>query len=231
MTQFTRPTRGITRLDTVSWDPAPLAADMAVFTEDDWHALEYGTKWGHIQLVAPNPDGRGSIDHPKLAECPAIREVMDSFGSRVLDVSLARLGPGGQIAEHRDISGGVPMGVGRFHVPIVTHPDVEFYVSGHKVFLGPGELWTLDTTYKHKLHNRSDVLRIHLIVDVELNDAVKAMLPKLEPQDLLHRAYFGGVVATKGLKLLVKDPRQLKRMTKKFFKLLILRESVLTTDD
>ena len=123
------------------------------------------------------------------------------------------------------------MGVGRFHVPIISHPEVRFFVSGQRLYLAPGETWNLDTTYKHKLRNGSDVTRIHLIVDVELNDAVRAMMPPTDLRDRVHQAHFAAICVGKGAKLAVKDPRALATRVRKFFKLLIFNQSVLRPED
>jgi len=202
------------------WDPVPLQADLARFDESDWNTLDYGDVWGQIPLVWPAKDGMEQ--HPLLDECHAFREVIDSFPGRIMDAVVARLGPGGWVKEHRDISGGVSMGVARFHVPVVTHEGVEFYVGGERCRMGEGEVWSLDTTYKHKLANKSDIWRVHLIVDVQMNDEVRALYPPQGWQDRLHRIYFAGVVARKGVEMGVRDPRKMLGMAKRFLALKFL---------
>jgi aspartyl/asparaginyl beta-hydroxylase (cupin superfamily) len=229
--QYTQPTRGVVRLDDMRWDTDRLQADLTRFDGDPtWESLSYGTEWQHCMLVRPTKDGTDWF-HPALEDCPAITEIFDAFPGKVMDASLARLGPGGSIGEHRDISGGVAMGVARFHVPIVTDPGVEFFVSGDKVYLGPGETWTLDTTYKHWLHNRSDVLRVHLIVDVMMTPEVAAMLPAKGPRDRLHDVHFAAICAGKGAKLAVKDPKALIERVRKMVKLKVFKQSVLLPED
>lgn len=217
--KFFRPTRGVVRLDDLSFDAEALAADVAkAEAATPWKPLGYGDRWGKIELW------RNDFRHPVLEQCPAIKHVIASLPAKVLDVELARLGPGGWVKEHRDISGGVPMGVARFHVPVVTHPNVEFSVNGKPLYLAPGETWNLDTSYRHKLNNRSDVWRVHLIVDVDLNDEIKAMLPRPDIWDAVHRAWFWVICATKGLQLVTK-PRQLWRRVIGVFHLRVLGKS------
>jgi aspartyl/asparaginyl beta-hydroxylase (cupin superfamily) len=202
------------RFDDRHWDPAALQADLVRFSAADWDKLDYGDEWAQIPLVWPVKDG--VEEHPLLAECDAFRAVLDSFPGRVMDAVAARLGPGGWIKEHRDISGGVAMGVARFHIPVVTHPDVEFYIGGVRCIMGEGEVWSLDTTYKHRLVNKSDVWRVHLIIDVQMNDAVRALYPPDEWGDKLHRAHFAAIVARKGVVMGLKDPRKMVGMARRF---------------
>lgn len=218
--RFTRPTRGGVRLDELAFDPSSLRADLERFGDDDWIFRSYGTHWSEVRLI---DKGR----HPVLDSCPAFLAVVESFPGRPIDMVLARLDPGGAIKEHRDFSGGVPMGVGRFHVPIVTSPDVEFYVSGMRVHMGAGEVWNLDTTYLHRVANNSDVRRVHLIIDVELTPDVKAMLPPTDLRDRAHDVHFAALCVQKGVGLAVSDPRALAKRVKNFVRLKFLRQSVL----
>jgi len=109
----------------------------------------------------------------------------------------------------------------------VTHEDVEFYVDGDRCRMGEGEVWSLDTTYKHKLANKSDVWRVHLIVDIKMTDDVRAMYPPDELRDKLHRAYFAAIVARKGVQMGLKDPRKMAGMAKRFVALKFLGRSSL----
>ncbi len=215
--RWTRPSRGGVRFDDRSWGADELQADLVRFGDDEWQSLDNGGDWGQIPLVWPSKEG--TEVHPAMSDCPAFRAVLDSFPGRVMDAVIARLGPGGWVKEHRDISGGVAMGVARFHVPVVTHEDVEFYVDGKRCRMAEGELWSLDTTYLHKLKNASDIWRVHLIVDIEMNDAVRSMYPPEDWQDKVHRLHFAGIVAAKGVKMGLRDPRKMVGMARRFFAL------------
>jgi hypothetical protein len=159
--------------------------------------------------------------------CTEVAKVVEAFPSRVLDMIFARIESGGRVKEHRDFSGGTPMGVGRFHIPVITHEDVEFWVNGARVVMREGEVWNLDTTYPHRVANESAITRVHLIIDVELNAAVKAMLPPPDLRDRLHDLHFAGLCVTKGAQLALRDPRALRKRVTNFVKLKFLRRSVL----
>jgi len=226
----TRPVRGVTRLNDLKWDTALLQADLAQFEDSDWDAVHYGEEWKQIMLAHPDGSGETTL-HPKVAQCPTLQAVFAAFPGKLLDATLASLAPGGSVGEHRDISGGTPMGVGRFHVPIVTDPRVEFFVSGNKLFLAAGETWNLDTSYPHWLQNLSDITRVHLIVDVKLTPEVAAMMPPTDLRDRAHQVHFAAICAAKGVELAAKDPRALVQRVRKFFKLLVFKQSVLRPED
>ena len=144
---------------------------------------------------------------------------------------LASLEPGGRIKEHRDISGGTAANVIRLHIPIITHPDVAFYVDGQRVTMAAGEVWHLDTTYRHRVANESDVNRIHLIIDLEETDELLAMLPDRDTRDLRHDLYFYAVCAGKALMLMVRNPQSFATRVREFIVLKFKRQSVLYKAD
>ncbi len=227
--RFTRPTRGAVRLDELTFDVAQLEEDIRQFEETDWTTMNYGSAWGQIQVI--KPDGEGGItEDPRVSSSPGLRRIIDAFPGRCLDMSLARLGPGGRVGNHRDISGGTPMGVARFHVPVITNPDVVFHVSDKPVRMAPGETWNLDTTYVHRVANDGDAWRIHVIVDFELNDEVRSMLPKADWVDRLHKVHFAVICVFKGIELLLKNPKAFIERVIRLFKLKVLKQSQLVFD-
>lgn len=99
---------------------------------------------------------------------PYIREVVQRVGGvNVLKVRLLKLEAGRKISEHIDKFNGVNGGaVKRYHLPIITHPDIAFYVNHTRYYLEPGQLYTIDVSQFHAVENNSDVDRIHLVFDV-----------------------------------------------------------------
>jgi len=202
-------------------DPPGLQADLWCLTEArEWKTLKDGQHWSQIVLV------KNQFRHPRLAECPAIEQAIFHLPSRVLDACLKLLGPGGFVHEHRDMTGAAPLRVVRLHVPIVTHPDVDFCVNGMRLFLRPGEAWILDTSYRHSVANRSPVERVHLVVDLELDRALSALLPPRDLRDRLHDVHFWLFCAFKGL-VHMTDPRHLQRLMRSFVQQRFKRTSTL----
>lgn len=217
-------TRGAVHLRDLTVDVSSLKDRLESMNEDDWVALGYGEQWNGIELF--KPDGRGGLTmHPLVQELPILEEIVDTIPSECLDLSLARLGPGGWIKEHRDLSGGVPMGVARFHIPVTTNERVEFFVSGNRVQMGVGEVWSLDTSYRHRVANRGASERIHLIGDFHLNDAIREMLPSRDWRDRLHDVSFFAVCVGHGLVKTAKDPAAGFRRLRQFVGLKFLKRS------
>jgi hypothetical protein len=106
--------------------------------------------------------------------------------SRVHRIRLMQLQPGGgELQRHTDQTdkdSGVADGkLMRFHIPILTNPAVLFTSwdmlgREHTINMAAGEAWYLDTRKPHRAINGGNTVRIHLVVDVEANDAVRSLL-------------------------------------------------------
>lgn len=106
-------------------------------------------------------------------------------------IRLMRLAPGGgELRRHSDLTdrdSGIGDGrVARFHLPLVTNADVAFTswdMRGrkHQINMRVGEWWYLDTRKPHAAVNRGATARIHLVVDVVSNPAVRALLEEPQP--------------------------------------------------
>ncbi|MEM9457154.1 MAG: aspartyl/asparaginyl beta-hydroxylase domain-containing protein [Myxococcota bacterium] len=229
---FTIPTLGAIRLDRLRFDVEPLIADLALFDEEDWDDRDYsqsggqsggqpdGESWNEVQLIADTP-------HPKLAQCPALAQVLATFPGRPIDMLWSRLRPGAAVGLHRDISGGGAMGVARFHVPIITNPGVIFMIDGQWITMAPGEVWSLDTTYPHAVTNRGDTARVHLIVDVEATPAIRRMLPPPSWRTRLHTVEFAAACVAKAAQMVLREPRALTKRVVDFGRLRVLRRPTL----
>jgi hypothetical protein len=137
---------------------------------------------------------------PILLECPYFEEIVDEFQCPKERVRLLRLEPGKNINTHTDLGDGWAMGKVRLHIPIITHDEVYFYVDEQRVIMRPGELWYCDFTHPHRVHNRSNVARVHLVLDVRVNDWLRSFFPPEPVTDKLRNAaqrarYFGNYYA------------------------------------
>ena len=68
----------------------------------------------------------------------------------------------------------------RIHVPIRTNDQVEFYLWEGKEklvnYLEEGHYYYVDVRAPHAVTNNSDVDRIHLVIDVYVNDEIRKVL-------------------------------------------------------
>jgi hypothetical protein len=121
---------------------------------------------------------------PILRECPYFDQIVDDFKCPVQRVRLLRLEPGAKIHEHVDLGDGWAMKKVRVHIPIVTHEDVHFYVDGKRVMMREGELWYCDFTRPHRVHNQSDIGRVHMVLDLSVDEWLRDFFP---PERLIDR--------------------------------------------
>ena len=145
--------------------------------EGGWRALPLRSLEGRADdiFISPRPDA-SYRDTPLLDACPYLREVLRTFQCPLLAVRLMKLEAGAIIKEHRDAELCAEKGEARFHIPVLTHPDVVFMLGGNRLPLEAGECWYLNFDLPHSVRNGSPVDRIHLVVDAAVNDWVRALL-------------------------------------------------------
>jgi len=166
------------------------AADLAAIAPDDWVA-HFNTGyhdggWSGVALRAPGGDARrltadssnrlSYIDTPALTRCPVIASVLQRFACPLETVRLLRLTPGGQIREHHDPGLRYENGVARLHVPLLTNDASEFYLDNRRVVMVRGTCWYLNFDLPHRVQNLGATDRIHLVIDAQVNDWLRALI-------------------------------------------------------
>lgn len=121
--------------------------------------------------------GRGK-DTAVLESCHYFKEILDNIGFRVTVARVLFLPPGKVIEEHCDKGLNLAGGVVRLHIPIITHPDVDFFIEDEKASWQPGEFWFGDFSKPHRLHNRSSITRVHLVMDCRITEESLALFPE-----------------------------------------------------
>lgn len=123
----------------------------------------------------PGGDYR-KTDALKLA--PTLEAIVDSFPCQKHRVRLLYLAPGKKIFWHCDPWCASDLEEIRLHIPIVTNPAVDVQISHENLHWRAGELWYGDFSFPHRLQNGGATGRIHLVMDLIANEAIRAMLPK-----------------------------------------------------
>jgi hypothetical protein len=129
------------------------------------------------------------------SQTPLIRQLVESvpWWAGLERVRLLRMdgrgGQGGKLHRHTDITdraAGTRDGqIVRFHVPLVTHPQIvmrSWDLSGHEsaTHLEPWRCYYLDARKPHAVTNPTGVDRVHLVVDVVADDAVREQITGAE---------------------------------------------------
>lgn len=167
------------------FDPQSLKNDLSKFGVEHWtphfNTQYYEGDWSGIALRSV-PDARlgglypdpaaaeGYEDTAHLLRCDYLPEVLQTFQCAMESVRLLRLGAQARIREHRDYKMSLEDGIARFHIPIVTNPQVKFYLDRKIVEMKEGEAWYLNLNLPHSVVNHGSNTRVHLVFDCVVND-------------------------------------------------------------
>ena len=125
-----------------------------------------------FRFVSDFKDWRVSYDRPLWNEWrhliePVLAAATAAYGYEngvFPRVMLARMVAGGVIQPHRDANPAAKW-PHKIHVPLITNPDVTFYVEGARRHLVEGEAVEVNNMETHSVENRGKTDRIHLIFE------------------------------------------------------------------
>jgi hypothetical protein len=173
----------------LSFDPANLQADLdridpaewlthfnTQYFEGGWTGVALRAAPGNAQTLHVDPAAQKFVDTTAMLRCPNIARAVAMLQCPLKSVRLLKLTAGSSIREHRDDDLGWEAGELRLHVPIITNAEVEFFLNGQRVVMKEGECWYLDLSLPHRVENRSNADRIHLVIDCLLNDWLRATI-------------------------------------------------------
>ena len=157
---------------------ASLAADVARFDDALWREENLTTYLSeHLSTVILLQHERRhrlweELDlERRLAPLLALLRDFYAGGEPVL-VCLDRLCGATTIPPHRDgpqvrppYPATLPSFYRRTHVPLMTSAAVEFVIRGERRHLAAGEVWEINNWRVHRVENRGDSDRVHLLVD------------------------------------------------------------------
>ena len=115
-------------------------------------------------------------DTPLLDNCTYLQSVISFFECEKMSVRLMKLDAGAVIKVHTDYDMSFEDGEARFHIPILTNDNVDFFIEDEKIPMKEGECWYLNLSLKHRVNNSGDTSRIHLVIDCKVNDWLKNLL-------------------------------------------------------
>lgn len=149
---------------------------LEAIADDTWrshfNAEYFSGDWSGVALISAADaltelsPGRGA----PLQRAPWLRDERWRQGLRnlsldIVSARLLRLGPGGQIHEHRDYDLDGPQADLRLHIPLLSPPHVDFWLDGQRMPMQAGECWFLDLARRHRVDNRDTSARVHLVLD------------------------------------------------------------------
>ena len=172
-----------------NFDPEPLRRDLELIAPSEWvphfNTGYYDGDWSGVALrsvggaqsqLYPDPSARFA-DTPVLAECLNIQKALAAFDCPLESVRLLKLGAGSTIREHTDLNLSFEDGTMRVHIPLTTNEKVDFYVNNEKLMMNPGEAWYINFNLPHRVNNKGQTDRIHLVLDCVVNEWLNAVIP------------------------------------------------------
>ena len=154
------------------------------FPSASQHGHDHDGGWKAIGLVSLNGDPYE--DHfyegeykktPVLDLAPYMNSIIDGFPCQPRRVRLMQLLPGESIYWHFDGQESLDEEHVRLHIPITTNPGVQFQISHEDCQWMPGDLWYGDFTFPHRLYNGGEAPRVHFVIDLVIDDSVRALFP------------------------------------------------------
>ena len=152
----------------------------------DWSFItkpeEMSKKW-----KAENKDVEFKLQDTELRKMfPEVEDLLRWIPGKPHRIRFMKLSPGGgELQRHTDQvdpdAGVNDYKLMRFHFPIVTNENVTFSQWDYKAqrvscHMKIGECWYLDVRKPHQAINAGNDMRTHLVVDVEANNDVRALI-------------------------------------------------------
>ncbi|AMP97900.1 hypothetical protein AY601_0963 [Pedobacter cryoconitis] len=144
--------------------------------EGNWKVLPLRSIGGQNTIIPGLTANDIFADHPNLDMFPSIRKLLAAFQCTVKSVRLLNLAAGAVIKPHSDQELSFEQGEARLHIPLITNPDVAFYVQDERITMQPGECWYMNANLQHHVTNGGKTDRIHLVIDCEVNTWLRDLI-------------------------------------------------------
>jgi hypothetical protein len=147
------------------------------FYTGSWSIIPLRAKGGEVERSFTNP----ALNEPfmntvHLLSMPYTKSIMDSFKCDKTMVRFMKLDPESSILEHRDYNLSINDEDIRLHIPVQTHSAVGFWLDDEPIQLATGSCWYLNFNLKHRLYNPGPISRIHLVLDLKINNWVRSLV-------------------------------------------------------
>jgi hypothetical protein len=189
----------------MSFDVERLRAELKRMEDKDWVRHYDSTQpsgWTtlvlrsiHGSLSGPDSIRHGSWEDYRntalLDDCPYMREVVESFKCQIGRVRLSKMAPHTKINAHRDIQdevASVAFNQVRLHIPITTSNKVVFFVGNEQFQMAAGRLYYVDFAKTHSVRNDGDATRVHLFLELRMNDWLRNIFPEFTLSERLDMA-------------------------------------------
>ncbi|WP_409316471.1 aspartyl/asparaginyl beta-hydroxylase domain-containing protein [Pseudomonas sp. KCJK9016] len=160
----------------VTVDLPLLLQALAAIADDAWrghfNTACFAGDWSGVALISAadaltelSPGRAEPVQRAPWLNDRRWQQALRDLPLEIVSARLLRLGPGGQIHEHRDYDLEGPEADRRLHIPLLSPPAVDFWLDGLRMPMAAGECWFLDLARPHRVDNRDSAARIHLVLD------------------------------------------------------------------
>ncbi len=171
----------------------PTAPQPGPYHKGEWTGIALHSMGGKDSVFPSSPGMDRYKETDNLLRTPYFKKVLDELKCPKEVVRILFLPPGGHIKDHFDFHTSFQFGLVRLHVPILTDPGVAFIIDGQRMNWKAGELWYGDFSRVHSVKNDSQIVRVHIVIDVQIND----YLLSLFPEDFVARRRAEGISMTR----------------------------------
>lgn len=129
-----------------------------------------------IFIWESNNDGDTNIYDEELINSPLgqeVKKIVDKIKEKYNNSSISKLMIVSMISKgfidyHKD--GGLLIKMRRIHLPLLTSKDCIFEIDGTRFSFPAGFCFEFDNTKTHAVNNKSDFERIHMILDLKIEN-------------------------------------------------------------
>ena len=155
--------------------------------KENWKAISIkGVSQDPLVISKPNVLGVGSggnLQETPLVDSLQIRSILAKIPAMTERVRLMKLEAGTKISKHTDkVDKDIKSRkIIRLHIPIITNDNVKMISwldknTPTEFKMKKGECWWLDGSKAHSVLNESDIDRVHLVIDVFVNNYMSEVM-------------------------------------------------------
>jgi hypothetical protein len=171
----------------------PTAPQPGPYHKGEWTGIALHSMGGKDSVFPSAPGMNRYMPTENLLRATYFKKILDELECPKEVVRILFLPPGGHIKDHFDFHTSFQFGLIRLHIPILTDPGVAFVIDGQRMDWKAGELWYGDFSRVHSVKNDSQIVRVHIVIDVQIND----YLLSLFPEDFVVRRRAEGISMTR----------------------------------
>jgi hypothetical protein len=172
----------------IRFDADALAAEVRALPASAWTPHPTGFVGNEaVRLISPGGKATDEIEGAmgpteNLANCRYISEIMADLGAVWGRSRLMGLAAGREVPLHVDTHYYWRTHL-RIHIPVITNPGVLFTCGDQAAHMAAGECWLFDSFQWHRVENKGEAKRTHLVIDTVGGGQLPGLMAAAEAGD------------------------------------------------